>query len=495
MEYDHKLTPNLIIFAYSVQKALDIASADRTTVVIAHRLSTIKNADLIVVMKDGDIVEFGKHNDLLEQDGVYKQLVLKQKIKMQEDAIAKGKVDVDDVDVFEDDHLDDAELERALQEETVQIATDIVDAERVAQTRIQVADTDVDVYETKRLKEKEEKKANLKKKAPVMRVASMMRSEWHLIMFGVLGAAVAGVIFPAYALIFSRVIVMLQTDPQWAPPFQGPNLYAFIFVVLGIGAFFAFSTQVICFEIAGERFTERLRALAFEAMLKQENGFFDEESHSLGALTSRLATDAANVNQLITKVWGDVAQLIVTAITGLTIAFVNGWLLTFIVLACAPFMALATGYESRVHRGFENQTKTAYEQSGDVAAEAIKEIRTVAALTKQEYFEDRYEKAIARPHKLAQKKAFLASVGVSGLVILCVCVYVYSLLTFSPHAVVYLVWRNSRYEPVYQCCCFLCWYPIDQEWPAYIPTYVYCLDGYHDHRYWYGPCFNFHLHL
>jgi ABC-type multidrug transport system fused ATPase/permease subunit len=402
-----------ICFNATVQRALDIASADRTTVVIAHRLSTIKNADLIVVMKDGDIVEYGKHNDLLEQDGVYKQLVLKQKIKMQEDAIAKGKVDPSEVDVFEDDSLDEAELERALQEETVQIATDIVDAERVAQARVNVKDAEVDAYELKRLKEKEGVKANLKKKAPVLRVASMMRPEWPLIFFGVLGATAAGVIFPAYALVFSRVIVMLQTDPQWSPPFQGPNLYAFIFVVLGIGAFFAFSTQVICFEVAGERFTERLRAIAFESMLKQENGFFDEEDHSLGALTSRLATDAANVNQLITKVWGDVAQLCVTAITGLVIAFVNGWLLTFIVLACAPFLALATGYEARVHRGFENQTKTAYERSGEVAAEAIKEIRTVAALTKQEYFEGRYEKAIARPHKLAQKKAYLASVGVS----------------------------------------------------------------------------------
>jgi ABC-type multidrug transport system fused ATPase/permease subunit len=233
------------------------------------------------------------------------------------------------------------------------------------------------------------------------------------VFFGILGASAAGVIFPAYALIFSRVIIMLQNNPEWEPPFQGPNLYAFIFVVLGIGAFFAFATQVICFEIAGERFTERLRGLTFEAMLKQEIGFFDEESHSLGALTSRLATDAANVNQLITKVWGDVAQLCVTAITGLVIAFVNGWILTFIVLACAPFLALATGYETRVHRGFENQTKTAYERSGEVAAEAIKEIRTVASLTKQEYFEDRYEKAIARPHKLAQKKAYLASIGVS----------------------------------------------------------------------------------
>lgn len=422
-----------------VQKALDIASADRTTIVIAHRLSTIKNADLIVVMKDGDIIEKGKHNELLEQDGVYKQLVLKQKIKLQEDAVAKGKEDISDIDPFEADSLDDAELERALQEETVQLATNLVDAERVAQTRIKMNDGgEIDAYELKRLKEKESKKENLKKNAPVTRVAQMMRPEWHLILFGILGASAAGVIFPAYALIFSRVIIILQQDPVWEPPFQGPNLYAFIFVVLGIGAFIAFSTQVICFEIAGERFTERLRALTFEAMLKQEIGFFDEESHSLGALTSRLATDAANVNQLITKVWGDVAQLCVTAITGLVIAFANGWLLTFIVLCCAPFLALATGYETRVHRGFENQTKTAYERSGEVAAEAIKEIRTVASLTKQGYFEDRYEKAIARPHKLAQKKAYLASVGVS------------SSLNFQCHTIFAINTNNHNNDPVWR---------------------------------------------
>jgi ATP-binding cassette subfamily B (MDR/TAP) protein 1 len=64
-----------------VQAALDNASKDRTTIVIAHRLSTIKNADLIVVMSSGRIVEQGTHNALLEKKGLYFSLTEAQKLK------------------------------------------------------------------------------------------------------------------------------------------------------------------------------------------------------------------------------------------------------------------------------------------------------------------------------------------------------------------------------------------------------------------------------
>lgn len=57
-----------------VQKAMDALTAERTSFVIAHRLSTIRNADLILVMKDGDVIESGTHRELLEQDGFYAEL-------------------------------------------------------------------------------------------------------------------------------------------------------------------------------------------------------------------------------------------------------------------------------------------------------------------------------------------------------------------------------------------------------------------------------------
>ena len=57
-----------------IQRAMDSLTKGRTSFVIAHRLSTIKNADLILVMKDGDIVEQGNHEELLAQNGFYAEL-------------------------------------------------------------------------------------------------------------------------------------------------------------------------------------------------------------------------------------------------------------------------------------------------------------------------------------------------------------------------------------------------------------------------------------
>lgn len=57
-----------------VQKAMDNLSKDKTSFIIAHRLSTIKNADLILVLKDGNIIEQGTHEELIDKNGFYAEL-------------------------------------------------------------------------------------------------------------------------------------------------------------------------------------------------------------------------------------------------------------------------------------------------------------------------------------------------------------------------------------------------------------------------------------
>ncbi len=57
-----------------IQKAMDNLMKGKTSFVIAHRLSTIRDADLILVMKDGNVIEQGSHNSLMRENGFYASL-------------------------------------------------------------------------------------------------------------------------------------------------------------------------------------------------------------------------------------------------------------------------------------------------------------------------------------------------------------------------------------------------------------------------------------
>ncbi len=70
-----------------VQKAMDKLTTGRTSFIIAHRLSTIKNADIILVMKEGNIVEQGSHDELISKNGFYAELYNSQFSKASEEAI------------------------------------------------------------------------------------------------------------------------------------------------------------------------------------------------------------------------------------------------------------------------------------------------------------------------------------------------------------------------------------------------------------------------
>ena len=76
-----------------VQDALDKAKEGRTTIVIAHRLSTIRNADLIIALEKGEVVEYGPHDDLMEKKGLYYELVTAQ----------QGKEKIEDTDSSDED--------------------------------------------------------------------------------------------------------------------------------------------------------------------------------------------------------------------------------------------------------------------------------------------------------------------------------------------------------------------------------------------------------
>ncbi|TPX35586.1 hypothetical protein SmJEL517_g02169 [Synchytrium microbalum] len=151
--------------------------------------------------------------------------------------------------------------------------------------------------------------------------------------------------------------------------------------------------------------------MSFRAMLRQEMAFFDEDKNSTGVLTTRLGEDASLVRGLTGQTLSLIIQGLSAVCVGMGIAFANGWQLTLVILAIVPLISLAGQFQFRVLNGFDSKTKLKYQLAGQIATEAIENIRTVAALNKEDYWLKRYLKEIDEPYKLAVRGALISAIG------------------------------------------------------------------------------------
>ncbi|KAG0009283.1 Multidrug resistance protein 1, partial [Podila clonocystis] len=260
-------------------------------------------------------------------------------------------------------------------------------------------------------REKKEAARKLKlAKAPIGRTLQYVRDDWILCLFGCFFAIIQGALFPGFSQIFSRALTTL-TNPQDPDFTKNANHYSLLFFIIAFVGFLGFCGGMVCFLIVGERVTRKMRYLSYRAILSQEMAFFDRPENATGALASRLATDAQQMFDMVSQVILTTVSCISTISVGLGFAFAATWQMTLIILAAVPVIGLGQYLELAALTGFGEKTRKAYERSGQVAGEAIANIRTVVSLAKEDRFENRYLEVTKEPHKYAMNKAIYASFG------------------------------------------------------------------------------------
>ncbi|KAK9375958.1 P-loop containing nucleoside triphosphate hydrolase protein [Lipomyces chichibuensis] len=377
-----------------VQEALDRASKKRTTIVIAHRLSTIKDADLIIVMRTGEIIEQGTHTELLDMKGEYYNLVRAQSIEAVKETTESS-----------DSITDDAEA----------------DATGIELSKFGSALTGV---QTKRTVASAifHKKVEVTKPASVVDIISMIysisRRDLTVLLIGLYSGAITGMAYIGLSVLYGTAIQRIQE-------YNNPNDYAMLRRTVYAVAAFLFMQAVVLlisscvsggmFGYSSSRLVHRIRALVFRHLLRQDISYFDDSEHTTGSLTSSLARDAQSIESVGGATANKLVESIVTSFGGFIFCVAFGYKLGLALLSAVPVM-LAIGYFRFKFMTAFSETMTGHHaKSSNYACEATSSIRTVLSLTREQEILDGYRRTLAviiERNRIANiKSAALVAIG------------------------------------------------------------------------------------
>ncbi|GMS96011.1 hypothetical protein PENTCL1PPCAC_18186, partial [Pristionchus entomophagus] len=374
-----------------VQQALENASRGRTTFIVAHRLSTIRNADCILVFKDGVVVEKGRHEELIRSAGHYHALVNAQVF----------------TDIDENNESSRTETGGSISDRRFSHQTPASPKSAREDAIVAVEEKEKDLERLKK-----ELEAEGITRVSLFGILKYARPEWGFIAIAFIASGVQGVVFPIFSLFFTDIInvfSLLETDVDQMVS-EG-HTYALLFLALGGLNAVTMMTSSFFFGLTAERLTMRLRLNVFKSILSMQISYMDEPKHAPGKLCTRLATDAPMIKSALDFRLGQVFGAVIGIGCGLGIAFYYGWQMALLMIGIFPLAAVGQAIQVKYIRNRASGDNANLETAGKIATEAMENIRTVQALTLEPNVVMRFNSLLDGPLKTATRKALMQGIS------------------------------------------------------------------------------------
>jgi ABC-type multidrug transport system fused ATPase/permease subunit len=345
------------------------AASKRTTIIIAHRLVTVKDADQILVLKDGAVVEQGQHEELVKAKGVYAELIRAQQFdKKRPSSGSSSIVSVDQVPRKELPAR--AESHASTSETTASSA-----AERKKLNTVQI----------------------------IARCFRINQKESPAIGLGLFSSMVTGSIIIGEAIIFGNLVQLLNDRSGSEQLDSQVSSYSLKFFVLALIAFAAYTCSGSAFGVVSENLTLRIRDISLRTILKQDIAWFSKPGHSHHILMSRINMDSGHLSGLSGVIIGTVVSVTTSIVGGITLAHIMAWKIAIVLLGAVPIMVVAGFLRLRILSKSEERHQTAYNAAAALASEACASIQTVAALGRERDVLWMYKRAVQKPYEESLK--------------------------------------------------------------------------------------------
>ena len=252
------------------------------------------------------------------------------------------------------------------------------------------------------------------------------QTEKILLIFGIIGSLGSGVSGPLMTQLFGGTIDDASSSQDINPALMSEiELDEFFdvfqnnidkmskkFIYIGIGMFFANFLANFCWTYAGLRMVFHLKENYFSIILKQEQGWFDE--NNAYEFATKVQAQIEQVDLGVGDKLGTILQCIAQLITGLIIAFITSWKLTLVMLTVSPCIIGAVCYLITALKNSIILGRKTYEKAGGVAEEMLYNIKTVASFANFDFENKRFGQYIDKCHSLDREKAIKlgGSIGV-----------------------------------------------------------------------------------